>query len=172
MINSLQWKMEATVGAVYLTASEKGLQTLYFSRRMSAPLAENLRGSEPAVKILAQTVKELTEYFAGERTEFTIPLDVHGTVFQERVWNELKKIPYGETRSYKQIAALLQTKGVRAVGTANGRNPISIIVPCHRVIAADGGLGGYSGGLHNKRYLLGLERHPQVALVRRETQGL
>ncbi len=101
---------------------------------------------------------ELQEYFAGRRREFTIPLDLRGTEFQLRCWRELLRIPYGETRSYAQLAeAVGSPKGFRAVGHANGQNPIAIIVPCHRVIASDGTLGGYGGGLRIKEELLRLE---------------
>lgn len=102
--------------------------------------------------------RELDAYFAGKLREFTVPLDLRGTAFQLRVWELLCKIPYGETRSYGEIAqALGNPRATRAVGQANGRNPVSIIVPCHRVIGSDGGLTGYGGGLHRKKALLDLE---------------
>jgi methylated-DNA-[protein]-cysteine S-methyltransferase len=109
--------------------------------------------------VLQETIRQLTEYFLGERREFSVPLDLHGTPFQLRVWNALLAIPYGETRSYADLArAVGSPKGVRAVGRANGVNPVAIIVPCHRVIASDGTLCGYGGGLEIKRKLLELER--------------
>lgn len=102
--------------------------------------------------------KELSEYFAGKRREFTVALKVSGTPFARRTWEQLLKIPYGETRSYGRLAQLLGKPGAsRAVGRANGANYVSIVIPCHRVIEAGGGLGGYGGGLRRKRYLLELE---------------
>jgi len=103
-------------------------------------------------------VRQLEEYFARKRTTFTVPIAPVGTPFQQRVWSELTTIPYGETRSYGQLAeAIGNRSAMRAVGAANGRNPISIIVPCHRVIGSNGTLVGYGGGLERKRFLLGLE---------------
>lgn len=108
-----------------------------------------------------QAVRQLQEYFAGQRREFQLPLEMKGTPFQMAVWKELLKIPYGESTTYGDIAKKLKNPGAgRAVGSANGKNPISIVVPCHRVIASRGGLGGYSGGLDKKRYLLALEKIP------------
>ena len=102
--------------------------------------------------------QQLTEYFAGERTAFDLPLDEPGSPFQERVWTELQRIPYGGTISYRELAARVGVPaGSRAAGRANGTNRIAVIVPCHRVIAAGGGLGGYGGGLEAKRRLLELE---------------
>jgi methylated-DNA-[protein]-cysteine S-methyltransferase len=104
-------------------------------------------------------VEQLEEYFARKRTMFTVPIAPMGTTFQQRVWTELTTIPYGETRSYGQLAdAIGNRSAMRAVGAANGRNPISIIVPCHRVIGSNGTLVGYGGGLERKRFLLDLER--------------
>ena len=105
-----------------------------------------------------QAARELGEYFASERREFTVPLDMRGTGFQKRAWEALVAIPYGETRSYGQQAAMLgNPQASRAVGLANGSNPVSIIVPCHRVVGANGKLTGYGGGLHRKQALLDLE---------------
>jgi methylated-DNA-[protein]-cysteine S-methyltransferase len=109
-------------------------------------------------------VEQLDAYFAGELTEFDVELDMPGTDFQQRVWSALRAIPYGETRTYGEIAAQIGAPGAsRAVGLANGRNPISIIVPCHRVVGSTGGLTGYGGGLHRKRILLALEGDRQPA---------
>jgi methylated-DNA-[protein]-cysteine S-methyltransferase len=111
------------------------------------------------LRAFADAVDQLAEYFAGERTEFDLELDLRGTEFQRRVWNALLTIPYGETRSYGEIAEQIDASGAaRAVGLANGRNPIAIIVPCHRVIGASGQLTGYAGGLDRKRALLELEK--------------
>lgn len=104
-------------------------------------------------------VEQLAEYFAGERTEFDLPLEMEGTAFQRTVWSALREIPYGETCSYGEIARNIGSPAAfRAVGLANGHNPISIIVPCHRVIGANGSLTGYGGGLERKRLLLDLEK--------------
>jgi methylated-DNA-[protein]-cysteine S-methyltransferase len=109
--------------------------------------------------------RELREYFAGERTEFEVPVEMEGTAFQRTVWSALRAIPYGETRSYGELARSIGSpSAVRAVGLANGRNPIAVIVPCHRVIGADGTLTGYGGGLERKRTLLDLERGPRLAV--------
>ena len=110
-------------------------------------------------ELLSRTERELAEYFAGQRRKFTLPLAPKGTEFQRRVWEALLTIPYGETRSYGEIAALIGSpKASRAVGSANHRNPISIFIPCHRVIGADGSLTGYGGGLEAKTVLLDLEQ--------------
>jgi len=125
-----------------------------------------LRESKPA---LAPYMRELDEYFAGEREDFSIPLDLRGTPFQLACWNALLAIPYGETRTYADIArAIGHPTAFRAVGMANNRNPIAIIVPCHRVIATGGSLCGYGGGLDLKRKLLDLEHarvHPCLPLA-------
>jgi methylated-DNA-[protein]-cysteine S-methyltransferase len=107
---------------------------------------------------LAATRRQLSEYFAGSRRTFELPLRLEGTAFQQRVWRELTEIPYGETWSYGQLATRIgKPSASRAVGLANGRNPISILVPCHRVIGADGSLTGYGGGLERKQWLLAHE---------------
>ena len=124
-----------------------------------------LEGSvEKETDLIRQTYQEIREYFDGKRREFTIPLKLIGTEFQKRVWEELRKIPYGETISYKELACRIgNPKAVRAVGRANGKNSIIIVVPCHRVINHNGKLGGYTGGLDVKRKLLKIEE--QVKLV-------
>lgn len=121
-----QSKVSSPIGHLYLIASEKGLRSIEWNE-LKVPYQET--------KILGQVKKELKEYFQGERKEFTIPLDVEGTEFQKKVWNELRKIPHGKTISYKILSDRLKTKGYQAVGSANGKNPICIIIPCHRVIA-------------------------------------
>ena len=157
-MNSVQWVMKSKVGALYLIASSKGLHGLFWQKQ-NVPMVKSLNTNEKGVKILAETVRQLEEYFVGKRKNFRLPVDVTGTEFQRRVWAELSKIPYGETRSYKDIAcALKNEKAVRAVGTANGRNPISIVVPCHRVIGANGTLAGFAGGLTTKAKLLEHEK--------------
>jgi O-6-methylguanine DNA methyltransferase len=112
------------------------------------------------VKPLRQASEQLERYFAGECEQFTCPLDLHGTPFQLQVWNALTRIPYGETRTYTDIAREIgHPSAVRAVGAANGANPVAIIVPCHRVIGSNGSLTGYGGGLPTKAWLLALEAH-------------
>lgn len=143
-------------GPLFLAASSKGLVRLEFHHRMQKiSTREKLIESESALR---PYLFELDEYFAGERRKFTIPLDLRGTPFQLACWNALLKIPYGETRSYGEIArAIGHPQAFRAVGMANNRNPIAIVVPCHRVIASSGSLCGYGGGLDLKRKLLDLE---------------
>jgi methylated-DNA-[protein]-cysteine S-methyltransferase len=135
-----------------LAVSERGLVALEFDRgEMAAGWTESQE------KTISYS-RQLEEYFSGRRRHFDLPLDLRGTEFQKRCWRELLKIPYGETRSYAEIArAIGNPSAVRAVGLANGQNPIAIIVPCHRVIGSDGSLTGYGGGLDVKRRLLELE---------------
>jgi len=156
------------VGPLFLAASAKGLVRLEFEARMQKLNAKTvqLRESKPA---LASYLRELDEYFAGKRREFSLPLDLRGTDFQLACWHALLAIPYGETRTYSDIAqAIGHPRAYRAVGMANNRNPIAIVVPCHRVIASNGSLCGYGGGLDLKRQLLDLEqatRHPRLPLA-------
>ena len=142
---------DSPIGPLTLVASERGLVALEFGKKKREDCVDD-------PKRLAPYRKQLDQYFAGKRQEFTVALDIRGTDFQKRCWQELLKIPYGQTRSYRQIAeAVGNRNAVRAVGLANGQNPIAIIVPCHRVIASDGTLCGYGGGLHVKEELLRLE---------------
>ena len=144
--------IDTPVGPLVLIASQQGLCGLYFGHRIDR------RGLPPASRrhpVLSAASDQLEEYFAGGRRRFDCPLDVAGTAFQRAVWGQLSAIPFGETRSYRQIAeAIGKPSAVRAVGLANGANPVSIIVPCHRVIGADGSLTGFGGGLDLKRQLL------------------
>ena len=136
-------------------AEEDGAVTDLFFEGETAPTDAEIKETT----VLKETYRQLDEYFREQRKEFHVPLKLKGTEFQKRDWAELLKIPYGETRSYGEIAkALGIPKGARAVGLANNRNPISIIVPCHRVIGFDGKLVGYGGGLHIKEALLKLEK--------------
>lgn len=152
------WSMSTPVGTIYLAASIRGLEGVFWKKPKAGEWVRSLAGPDHGTKTLAHAELELSEYFAGKRTRFTVPLAVDGTEFQKEVWAQLAKIPYGQTLSYRDVAKRVgREKAVRAVGTANGRNPISIIVPCHRVIAADGTLGGYAGGLATKTKLLELE---------------
>ena len=150
--------MKSKIGSLFLVASERGLESVFWQAQ-SASFADSLAGSKPEIKVLASTVKQLEEYLNGERRSFDIPLTPAGTDFQKAVWSELLKIPYGKTISYIDIARKLgNDKASRAVGTANGKNPLCVIIPCHRVITANGKPGGYSGGLDKKEKLLELEK--------------
>lgn len=144
------------LGTVLLAASERGLRSINFaaSKRAEQPQA-NWREDGA---FFSETIRQLRAYFEGALKEFDVPLAPEGTEFQMRVWQSLRDIPYGETISYGQLAARLgNPKAARAVGLANGSNPIPIIIPCHRVIGSDGSLVGYGGGLENKKILLALE---------------
>ncbi len=148
-----QRRVASPIGPLFLTASAKGLTGIFW-KKQEGPSA----GPASAVRILDRAERELAAYFTGRLKKFTVPLDPAGTPFQKSVWKELRRIPYGRTSSYKEIARRVKNPGaVRAVGSANGRNPLCVIVPCHRVIAADGSIGGYSGGLRIKSKLLALE---------------
>ncbi|MGC2195099.1 MAG: methylated-DNA--[protein]-cysteine S-methyltransferase [Terriglobales bacterium] len=151
-------QMESPIGALNVAVSEKGLVALEFDRGLFPPAkSKGLLWVESAAKTKTFR-RELDEYFAGKRREFAFPLDLRGTAFQLQCWRALVAIPYGETRTYADIArAVGKPQAFRAVGMANNRNPIAIIVPCHRVIASDGTLCGYGGGLDVKRKLLELE---------------
>ncbi len=149
--------IDSPIGALTLVAADGVLAGLYMHEQRHAPPAEAHGESDPAA--FGAVTEQLDAYFRGELTEFDVPLSVEGTPFQKRVWAALREIPYGETRSYGQIAARIGQPGAsRAVGLANGRNPIAIIVPCHRVVGADGRLTGYGGGLPRKQHLLALEQ--------------
>lgn len=159
-------RLESPIGPLVAGATEDGICLLEFSdpRRLETQLSSIRRTFQRTVlpgtnRHLDRLKTELAEYFDGERRSFSVPLHFPGTQFQRRVWERLLAIPYGETRSYEDLAvALGQPKAVRAVGHANGRNRIAIVIPCHRVIAKGGGLGGYGGGLRRKQDLLDLEQ--------------
>lgn len=143
--------LQSPCGLILIQATDRGITAIRFveesSSQMSAPSQLTMEAS-----------RQLEAYFAGQLTDFDLPLDAKGTQFQQSVWRALCAIPYGETRSYQDIAhAIDNPKGVRAVGLANGKNPISIVVPCHRVIGSNGKLTGYAGGLDRKSLLLELE---------------
>lgn len=161
--------VSSPVGPLFLAASDRGLVALEFDARLPGqqtirPNPRDLRQENDRVRFeqsnraMSAYVRELEEYFAAKRREFSFPLDMRGTDFQLACWRALVAIPYGETRTYADIArAVDRPKGFRAVGMANNRNPLAIVVPCHRVIASDGTLCGYGGGLDIKRKLLELE---------------
>ena len=143
---------------IAVLVSSKGIKKIFLNPKKESlefSSATKLRSDDP---YLFGIFNQLKEYFAGTRKEFDVPLDAEGTEFQKKVWEELKKIPYGKTISYKTLAEKLgDVKSIRAVGKANGQNPIAIIIPCHRVIGADGSLIGYAGGLAIKEKLLHIE---------------
>ncbi|MCD6034669.1 MAG: hypothetical protein K0R63_410 [Rickettsiales bacterium] len=155
--------MKSPVGELKLVASDNGLAAILWEnddpkRVRLSPLEENK--NHP---VLLETERQLKEYFAGNLKEFSLKLDFVGTDFQKKVWAALLTIPFGETRSYAQIATQVGSpKAVRAVGAANGKNPISIIAPCHRVIGSNGKLTGFAGGLEAKACLLGIESKNDV----------
>jgi len=159
---------ESPIGPLTLVAGPRGLTDLNFPGRFRAPAGVEKRA-------MPEVTQQLDAYFAGELREFDLPLDPQGTPLQKAVWRALLRIPYGETASYGEQAAkidpsLFETdvepwQRARVVGAANGRNPISIVVPCHRVIGADGSLTGYGGGLERKQALLDLESNRQLAIL-------
>ena len=168
---------DSPFGKLTVSCSNKGLRALHIGperirangslsrarkRNANQTTAEFIRASEsnePGARLARQAIAELQEYAAGRRKRFTLPLDLQGTPFQRKVWKALCAIPYGETRSYLQIArAAGNPRASRAVGMANHNNPVAIVVPCHRVIASDGTLGGYAGGLDIKSKMLQLEK--------------
>ena len=149
--------IDSPVGPLTLAGSGSTLFHLRMTDQTHEPDRSDWQAAGPGA--FDRAVKQLEAYFAGELTDFELELELVGTDFQRRVWAALQTIPYGETRSYGQIAEQIGSPGAsRAVGLANGRNPISIIVPCHRVIGSSGGLTGYGGGVDRKRTLLGLEK--------------
>lgn len=154
--------MDSPVGLLTLAGMGGRLQHLRMVDQTYEPNRADWQLDESA---FADTVEQLDEYFRGTRYEFDVDLDLVGTAFQKKVWEALLTIPYGETRSYAEIASQIGAPGAfRAVGLANGHNPIGIIVPCHRVIGANGSLTGYGGGLDRKRMLLGMEKSNSPAI--------
>ncbi|WP_232698810.1 methylated-DNA--[protein]-cysteine S-methyltransferase [Brevibacillus daliensis] len=158
--------IDSPIGALTIVTSQKGLCLVEFGKDESNMQAirkycqkwGHTLEEEPALEAHKELHQQITQFFEGKQKIFDIQLDLKGTPFQCKVWNALLQIPYGETRSYKQVAeAIGSEKAVRAVGGANNKNPVPIIVPCHRVIGAGGSLVGYGGGLSIKEHLLGLE---------------
>ncbi|TVQ75015.1 MAG: methylated-DNA--[protein]-cysteine S-methyltransferase [Phycisphaeraceae bacterium] len=153
--------LETPLGALVLTASEDGLRSVCFEDTVEETSAKD----EESAGIVDAAAMQLIEYFAGKRTHFDIPLNPPGTPFQQRVWELLRTIPFGETRSYAWLADRLALPGgSRAVGAANRANPIAIVIPCHRVIRSDGDLCGYAGGIRRKKWLLEHEGAQQPTL--------
>ncbi len=153
-------EFDSPVGKLRLVGTEKAIHALLWSKERDTPVHSSIPMSRAhSVPLFLRARAQLAEYFAGERRTFDLPLNPQGTEFQLRVWRVLRQIPYGETLSYgeqaKQIGA---PKSARAVGGANGRNPLSILVPCHRVVGSNGDLTGFGGGIDRKRFLLDLEK--------------
>ena len=157
---SLAYKLiDSPVGELKLVASDKGLVAILWENDSPRRVRLSELVEDEQHPVLVETERQLKEYFAGKRKAFSVALDMRGTRFQKDVWEALLAIPFGETRSYGQLANQLgNPRATRAVGAANGRNPVSIIVPCHRVIGASGKLTGFAGGLDAKARLLGLEK--------------
>jgi len=155
--------VKSPVGKLTLVANESALIAVLWENEK--PNRTRVREHSAAQKhsVLEETEKQLREYFAGERTTFSLSLEFQGTEFQKKVWRALQKIPYGSTASYSELAKSIgSAKACRAVGAANGRNPLSIVVPCHRVIGQNGKLTGFAGGLETKEFLLQIEAKPNT----------
>ena len=150
--------VDSPIGKLTLVATDDGLAAILWENDRPRRVPLNIDGEDSAHPVLVEAERQLKEYFAGTRKAFAVKLDVSGTPFQRKVWNALLTIPFGETRSYAEIAAQIgNPSAVRAVGAANGRNPVSIITPCHRVIGTSGHLTGFAAGLEIKARLLALE---------------
>lgn len=146
------------IGKIWITAEKEKIVELFLENREKREREEDYKNLQE-YKVLKTAKKQLEEYFSGKRKEFHLPLELKGTDFQKKVWEALQKIPYGQTRSYGELAEIIgKPKASRAVGGANHRNPIMIFVPCHRVIGANGDLVGFGSGIEVKRYLLELEK--------------
>ena len=165
MQDRVHTEVDSPIGTLTLVARDGVLAGLYMDLQRHRPLDEAFGPPDPTP--FTEVIRQLKEYFAAQRTDFDVPVTLAGTPFQRTVWAALREIPYGETMCYGQLAEGIGRPGAaRAVGLANGRNPIGIIVPCHRVVGATGRLTGYGGGLPRKQYLLDLEagatvlRHP------------
>jgi len=151
-------RMDSPVGTLTLVAGDAGLRAILWENDDPRRVPLGSMTENPDHPVLIEAKRQLAAYFAGERTGFTVPLDFQGSAFQKKVWAALLAIPFGETRSYGEIARQIgHPSASRAVGAANGRNPISIIAPCHRVVGAGGRLTGFAGGLAAKAWLLALE---------------
>jgi methylated-DNA-[protein]-cysteine S-methyltransferase len=160
MSDAVQTVIASPLGEIRLVALDDALVGVYFPHHSKPAWPEV--AVDAGLSVLVQAAQELSEYFAGQRKLFSTPLAPQGTEFQRAVWQALLDIPYGEQRSYAQIAAAIgQPQACRAVGSANGRNPLSIFIPCHRAVGADGSLTGYAGGVSVKRWLLEHEQANQ-----------
>ena len=151
-------KMQSPIGELRIIGSNRGLAAILWQDHQPSRIPVEATSEDATHPVLVEVERQLSEYFAGERKAFDLMLDFVGTDFQKRVWRELLAIPFGETRSYGEIARRLgNVKATRAVGAANGRNPLPIVLPCHRVIGANGSLTGFGGGLPTKQFLLSME---------------
>jgi methylated-DNA-[protein]-cysteine S-methyltransferase len=163
--------VESPVGSLTLVASKSRLVAILWANDKPGRIKLGPMVAGDNEPILLKTQKQLSEYFSGERTQFELELEFAGTPFQKQVWNALLSIPYGEIRSYQQIATQIgNPKACRAVGAANGKNPLSIIAPCHRVVGASGALTGFAGGVQVKAFLLDLEK--KIARQQDRSAGL
>ena len=159
----MKFQYQSPIGTILINYSEKGIEKLVFFEESEIPSDLESNEMSSPFDITSLVIQQLNEYFAGSRRAFDMPLDLQGTPFQKRVWQELLKIPFGTTITYKELALRLgDVKTIRAAGTANGANPVSIIVPCHRVIGSDGSLIGYGGGIWRKKWLLEHEKLSNV----------
>jgi methylated-DNA-[protein]-cysteine S-methyltransferase len=153
-------RMASPVGRLTLVAGYEGLAAILWEDDRPSRVGVYLDVQDDRHPVLLETERQLREYFAGRRTEFALTLDISGTTFQRAVWDALRTIPFGETRSYGDIARQIdRPTAARAIGAASGRNPVSIVTPCHRVVGSSGGLTGFAGGLEAKARLLALEGH-------------
>jgi methylated-DNA-[protein]-cysteine S-methyltransferase len=158
------------LGEILLVANPPGdaLAGLYLARQKYFPAAADTWHEAPRLPLFRETIRQLHEYFAGSRTRFDVPLAPAGTPFQRRVWDAIRDVPYGETITYGELARRCgRPAAVRAAGAATGRNPITVIVPCHRIVGSGGALTGYAGGLDRKRALLALEAQPASGIARK-----
>lgn len=147
-----QYTYSTPLGTLQIITDEEAVTKIFFGEKDRKATVEK-------TPLIEKVIQQLEEYFQGKRTEFELPLNPQGTPFQKRVWEALRTIPYGETRTYKQVAEMVgNPKACRAVGMANNRNPLPIVIPCHRVIGGNGKLVGYAGGLSVKEFLLSLEK--------------
>jgi methylated-DNA-[protein]-cysteine S-methyltransferase len=150
---------DSPVGALTIVASDRGLRAILWPTDTADRVSIGSSTNDPEHPVIAATIDQLDDYFSGERTEFDLPLDPVGTPFQQSAWTVLQTIPYAETISYgEQAARMGDRRKARAVGAANGRNPISIVVPCHRVVGTSGSLTGFAAGIETKAWLLDHER--------------
>jgi methylated-DNA-[protein]-cysteine S-methyltransferase len=158
-MNSYATLKTAQLGELILTANETKLTGIYFAGRKHVPAALNHWKCDPHHPVLKKAASELNEFLSGKRQDFTVPLGLDGTEFQHKIWQQLARIPFGQTITYGELARRAgRPKAVRAAGAACGQNPLAIIVPCHRVVAKTGALQGFAGGLEVKKWLLALEQ--------------
>jgi len=154
-------EMKSPVGKLKLVAGSKALVAVLWEQERPNRVKLDTMNLDPRHPILLETERQLSEYFTGKRIQFDLPLQLSGTEFQKKVWQALREIPFGETKSYQDLARTVGSPyASRAVGAGNGKNPLSIVLPCHRVVGADGALTGFAGGLKTKAALLALEARP------------